>query len=98
MIVLAVAGHPDVTILVHMDAVLGGWPLVARARPSPAPEQLAVGGELQHWRRGGATSGLGWILLGALLVIGQRRRPLDDPDIVLAVSGDAGHLAKYPIV
>ena len=98
MVVVAVAGDPDVALLVDVNAVLGLRPFVARARPAPAPEQLAVGGELQHRRRRDAAARLGRILLRALLVVDQRRRPVDDPDVVLAVDGDAGDLAEDPFV
>ena len=98
MVVVAVAGDPDVALLVDVNAVLGLGPVVARARPAPAPEQLAVGGELQHRRRRDAAACLGRGLLCALLVVDQRGGPMDDPDVVLAVDGDAGDLAEDPFV
>src|SRR6185295_17861332 len=98
VVVLAVAGKPDVALLVDVDAVLALGPFVASAWAAPALEQPAVGRELQDRRRRDAAAGLGRALLRPLLVVHQRGRPVHDPHVVVVVHGDAGHLPEDPAV
>ncbi len=45
---------------------------------------------MQHFERGG-------LRLGAFLVVGQRARAMDHPDVALPVDGDAADLAEDPV-
>ena len=98
MIVLAVAGEPDVAVLIDMNAVLGIWPFVAGTGSAPAAQELAVGRELQHRRRGLAAACFGRVLLRTLFVVDQGSGPVHNPDAIVVVDGDAGHLPQDPIV
>jgi hypothetical protein len=54
--------------------------------------------EQQHrWRRNAALAGRR-ILLGCALPLGERGRPVHQPDAVMAVDRDAGDLAQDPVV
>ena len=97
VVVLAVAGEPDVALFVDVNAVLALRPVVAGPGAAPALQQAAIGGEVQHRRRRLAAAGFGRVLLRALFVVDQRRGPVDDPDAVVVVDGDAGHLPEDPI-
>ena len=62
LVAVVVAAEPDIAVAVDVDAVLvltHGWPALGAA---PGGEQIAVGIELQHRRRGLAALGLGRVL------------------------------------
>src|SRR5262249_12986091 len=97
VIVLAVTGEPDIALLVHVNAMLGTRPIVAGARATPAAEQAAVGCEVQH-RRGCLTAAaFGRVLLRALFVVDQGQGPVDDPDAIVVIDGNAGYLTEDPV-
>src|SRR2546428_2061303 len=75
---------PDVVLVIHEDPVLAQRPVVAGARTAPRVQQVAIDVELEHGRRGGAAERARRGQGGAPLVLGQRARTLDDPDLVMA--------------
>ena len=89
VVLLAVAADPDAAVLVHENSVLVLRPVVALAGPAPGAQQIAVGIELHHRRRGGAALRGGRVLRCALLVVEQALRAVDDPDAVVAIGGEA---------
>src|SRR4029077_7368943 len=98
VVILAVAGEPDVALLVDVDAVLGARPFVAGTRATPAAQQGPVERKVQHrWCRLAAT-GFGWVLLRTLFIVDQGRGAVDNPDAVVVVDGDARHLPEDPII
>jgi hypothetical protein len=70
-VLLAVAGEPDVPLGVHVDAVLVGRPVIARARPAPGLEEIPLGVELHHRRRGRAAGIARRIRRCPALVLGE---------------------------
>src|SRR5439155_9517685 len=94
----AVAADPDVTLIVHEDAVLQRRRIVPRPRPSPGVEEIAGGVELEDGRRRRAAEGARRVERRAALVLGQSARALDDPDVALRVYRYAGRLAHEPPV
>src|SRR5262249_37429300 len=97
VVVLVVAGEPDIAVFVDENAVLILWPVETFARSAPGSEQIAGLVEFEHRRGCSAALGRRRVLLRALLVIKQRRGAVNDPDIVAAVDRDAGDLAENPI-
>ncbi len=95
---LAVPGQPDEIAGVDEDAVLALGPLVARPRAAPGKKQVAGLVERQHRRRGDAALAGRRNLLGGPLALGERARPVHDPDGIEAVGRDAGHLPQDPAV
>ena len=98
-ILLAIAGEPDEIIVVDVDAVLDFRPLVALAGAAPALEQVA--GLTSNTRTGGAAAqhlDTGGFCSAARSRARQRARPLDHPDAIEPVDGDAGDLAEQPVV
>src|SRR2546422_1544030 len=90
VIPLAVATDPDVTLIIHDDAVLYRRPVVALPRPPPGLEEIAGGVELEDGRRRHAAEGA--------RLLGQRAGALEHPDVVLRVHSHAGSLAHEPPV
>src|SRR5262249_57587365 len=82
------AAEPHPIVFVDEDAVLELGPLVAGPRPAPRREQIAVLIELED-RRCGAPE-------RSRLVRLQRRRSMDDPDVIPSVDGDADDCADPP--
>jgi hypothetical protein len=97
-VVVAIAADPDEAFGIDIDAVLVFEPVVALAWPTPGLEQIAVRIELHHWRGRHAAFGAWRGKRRGLLVVGQRTRPLDDPDIVLRIDGDACGLSDDPVI
>src|SRR5262249_42867440 len=83
---LAVAAEPDESIRVGVDAVLRLGPIIARARPAPALDEVSSLIELQHWRRCHGS------LVGA-----RRARSLQHPGMALFIDRDAGDLTPHPL-
>ena len=98
VVVVGIAADPDETAVVDFDAVLAADPFIAFAGPAQEARRLAVGIELQHRRRRHAAFRARRIERCALFVVGERARALDDPDMSLAVDGDAADLADDPVV
>ena len=97
LVAVVVAAEPDIAVAVDVNAVLVLHPRLARGGAAPGGEQIALGIEFQNRRRGFAALGFRRIGLRTLLIIKQGGRTMDDPDVVLAVHGDAGDLAKDPV-
>ena len=97
---LAVAGQPNEALVVDEDAVFVGRPVIAEiiARAAPRLHHLAGLIEHQHRRRRHTAFRARRIKRRAFLVVGQRARPLEYPDIVRGVDGNAADLAENPIV
>ena len=93
-----VAGDPHVVLVVDEDPVLVQRPLVAGARAAPRAHEDPVGVELEHGRRRRAAERARRVQRGAALVLGQRLRPLDDPDVVAAIHRDPRGLTHEPVV
>src|SRR4029078_12191072 len=85
LVAVVVAAEPDIAVTVDVNAVLVLDPKLAGVGAAPGGEQIAFGIEPQYPRRGLAAFGLGRIFLRALLIVEQRRRTVDDPDVVLAI-------------
>ncbi|MGB9116728.1 hypothetical protein [Bradyrhizobium sp.] len=86
---VVIAGQPDVALAVDKNAVLRLWPIVTRSRAAPISQQVSFLIELQDRRRRRAALGLGRILGRAFFVIKQGRRPMDDPDVIVAIDRNA---------
>ena len=65
---------------------------------APALDEGAVGVELHDRRRRGAALVARRRQRRALLVVGERARPLQQPDVVVGTDRDARHLAQQPVV
>jgi hypothetical protein len=99
-VALAVAAQPDETIVVDQDGVFLQRPVVTQivARPAPRFDDVAGLIEHQHRRRRHAAFGA-WRREGcALLVVRERARPLEHPDIVLRIDRHAADLTEDPVV
>jgi hypothetical protein len=99
-VALAVAAQPDKTFVVDQDGVLLQRPVVAEIISGPAPRLDDVTRLIEHqhrWRRH-AAFGARRRQRRALLVVGQRARPLEHPDIVLRIDRHAADLTQDPIV
>ena len=119
----AIARDPDIVVLVDIDAMLAVGPDAAVGRlamafqparigrAAPGAQQLAVGVELQHRRRGIAAVGHGAIgarkaqpVLAVTAAAGfQRRfvgghgaRAVIDPDVIVMVDIEPADLAQHP--
>ena len=97
-VLLGIAREPDIVLRVHEDPVLGLRPVITRTRAAPGLDQIALVVELHHGRRGHAAFIPRRGQRRALLVLAQRLRALDDPDVVLGVDGNPGHLAQDPAI
>ena len=95
---VAVAADPDEALVVDTDAVFVLRPVVALARAAPGPRKLAVLIELHDGGSRRTAPAGRRIERSRLLVIGEAFRPLDHPDMVLRIDGDAGRLTHDPIV
>src|SRR5216684_805980 len=98
VVVVGIAADPDKTAFVDFDAVLASDPFIAFAGPAPRAQEIAVGVELQHRRRRHAAFRARRRQRCTLLVVGQRARAVDNPDMTLPVDGDAANLAENPVV
>src|SRR5215472_1621282 len=98
VVVVGVAADPDKATLVDLDAVLASDPLIAFAGATPGAQQIAVHVEFQHRRCRHAAFRARRIERCAFLVVGQRARAMDHPDVALPVDGDAADLADDPVV
>ena len=98
MIVGLVASQPDVAVAIDVDAVLALRPLITSTGSAPASQQFAVGRKLQHGRRGRTAAGFGWRLLRALLIIDERRWPVNDPDRIALADRDARDLTEDHVI
>jgi hypothetical protein len=98
MILCVVAADPHVVLIVDEDPVLVQGPLVARAGAAPRAHQPPVAVELEDGRRRCAAERARRIQRCAALVLGQGPRPLDDPDVIVAIDRDAGGLTDEPVV
>jgi hypothetical protein len=78
--------------------MLAADPFIAFAGAAPGAQQIAVGIELEHRRRGHAAFRARRGERCTLLVVGERARTMDHPDVALAVDGDAADLAEDPVV
>jgi hypothetical protein len=99
-VALAVAGEPDEAFIVDQDGVFLQRPVVALivTRPAPRLDQIAGLIEHQHRRRRHAALRARRRQRRALLIVGERARPLEYPDIVLGIDRHAADLAEDPIV
>src|SRR4030088_1730782 len=98
VVVIGIAADPNKTSFVDLDAVLAPDPFIAFAGSAPRAQQIAVGIEFQHrWRRDAAFR-TRRRQRRALLVVGQRTRPVDQPDMPLRIDGDAADLTENPVV
>ena len=74
-------------LVVHVHAVLAVGPVEARRRAAPGAQELAIGVELEQRRRRLRP-----------LRLGHGPRPVQHPDVVLPIHGNARHLAQHPVV
>ncbi len=81
-----VAADPDEALVVDMDAVLALRPLVARAGAAPGLDEIAR--RVEHHDRRRRHRGLLRL---------ERARPVQHPDVVLRIDGDAGRIAELPL-
>src|SRR5439155_536313 len=70
-ILLAVAADPDIAFVVHVDAVVGLWPLIAFARSAPRAHETTILVVDQDRRGRAAAFGDRRVELGAALVVVQ---------------------------
>ena len=87
-VVGGVAGDPDEALLVDVDAVLVGHPRPGLGT-APALDEIAVGVELHDRRRRRAALVARRLQRRAFLVVGERARPLQHPDMVVGSDRDA---------
>src|SRR5215213_2863637 len=95
-VLVAVPRDPDEPFRVDVDAVLVLGPVVARAGAAPGLDQVALLVELQDGRSRRAALRARRVEAGGLLVVGERARTLDDPDVILRIDGHARGLAHNP--
>src|SRR3954454_6175690 len=98
VVVVGIAADPDKSLLVDFDAMLAPDPLIALAGTAPRAQQIAVGIEFQHRRRRRAAFRTRRCQRRAFLVVGERARTMDHPDMSLPVHGDAADLPEDPVV
>jgi hypothetical protein len=72
-------------------------PFIACIGAAPRLHHVAVAVKLNHWRRGRTALRARRTKLCSFLILSEGARALDDPNI-LRVDGDAGDLAKEPVV
>ncbi len=94
----AIAADPDETLGIDADAVLVFRPVAALPGAAPGIDELAVLVEFHHRGCGRAALAGRRIERCGLLVIGERARPLDHPDVVLRIDRHAGRLTHDPVV
>ena len=80
-----VPAHPHEALVVEMDPVLAFGPFIAVARSAPGLDETACRVEHHHRRRGHR----GFVRL-------ERSRPMQKPDVILRVDGEAGRIAELP--
>jgi hypothetical protein len=80
-----VATHPHEALVVEMDPVLAFGPFIAVARSAPGLDETASRVEHHHRRRGHR----GFFGL-------ERSRPMQKPDVILSVDGEAGRISELP--
>ena len=97
LVAIVVAADPDGAVLVDVQAVLVRHPLVAVTRAAPVAQQISVDVELHDRRRRLAAFGLGRVLLRSLLVVDQRCRTMENPDVAVRGGRDPGHLPENPV-
>src|SRR3954447_15925026 len=97
-VVVAVAADPHKAFAVDVDAVLVLRPVVAFARPAPRTEQPPFAVEFENRRRRRAALRRRRMERQGLLVLGERARSLQDPDVIVGVDRDPAHLAEDPVV
>ena len=108
VIVGAVAADPDIVFVVDEDPVLLLGPAVGGYVPfsvllvvggsAPRAQHVAFPAELDYRWCGNAAIRVLRVLYGTCLVRGQGTRPLNDPDVVIAVDRDTGNLSEDPVV
>ncbi len=96
----AVAAEPDKSLVVDKNGMLLQRPVVAKIVARPAPRLDHVARLIEHqyrWRRHAALRSRR-IERRALLVVGERARPLEHPDIVLRIDSHATDLSEDPVI
>ena len=93
-----IAADPDVALVIDGDPVIRIRPVVAVARTAPVADQVARLIELENRRRRSAALRGGRIGGGMQLARFQRAGPMNDPDMVLRIDGDADGLSQNPVV
>src|ERR1700728_5377875 len=80
--------------------MLVGRPVIAEIIARAAPRLHHLAGLIEHQHRGPRHTAFRArrIKRRAFLVVGQRARPLEYPDIVRGVDGNAADLAENPVV
>src|SRR4051812_4988680 len=98
VVICAVAGDPDIVLMVYVDTVLVLWPSRVVARPAPGLHQVALRVEFEHGRGRDAAVRARWDQRCAALIFGQAARPVDHPYMVAPIGGDPGCLSDLPAV
>src|SRR6266849_3609189 len=94
----AAAADPNVSILVHVNSVLGLGPIESFTGSTPGMEEMSLLVELEDWWRSDAAHRTRRGQRGANLIGGVRGGPLQDPDMVVAIHGQAADLPDDPVV
>ena len=82
VILLVVAGEPDISGSIDGNAVLALGPVVALPGPAPGCQQISLAVELEHRRCGLAAFGGRRIRQRALLVVDESAGAVNDPDVI----------------
>src|SRR5262249_19687440 len=100
VVLLAVSSQPDIVFRIDNDAVFGRRPFVALPGAAPWCEQFAVLIELEpRGRRDAATrGGRRHGGAGETLFLLQRARPVQSPDVIMAVDGHPADRADRPLL
>src|SRR3954447_17071697 len=98
VVVVGIAADPHETLFINLNAVLAPDPFVTLAWAAPRAQQIALGVELQHWWCRDAAFRTRRRQRRAFLVVRERARPMDHPDVALRVNRDAADLPENPVV
>src|SRR5581483_2088196 len=96
-VILGVAAQPDETLAVGEDTMFAADPLVAGAA-APAAQEIALGIELHDGRRRHAALAARRRQGRASFIGCERAGPLQHPDMILSVDGQATDLPEQPVV
>src|ERR1700739_4448428 len=93
-----VSADPNVSILVDIDSVLRLGPIKSFARPAPRVQQVSLLVKLENRRSSEGALRTGRSKRGANFIEGVGRGPLQNPDVVVAINGQAADLPDDPVV
>ena len=97
-VLVSVAADPHVVFRIDEDAVFVVGPLPGLSGDRTAPGLHHVAGLIEFDDGGGGHAAIRFAIGAVLVVIGQRARTMDDPDMIAGVDGDAGNFTQHPVI